>query len=75
MSRVGKVPVSIPPEVKVTVDGPDVLVKGPNGALSRTFHDRVRIHLENGQVVVSRRDESRMARSLHGLSRTLWQTW
>ena len=71
MSRVGIAPILIPPEVNVTVDGPDVVVKGPKGELSRTFHERVRVELDNGRAVVTRRDESRMSRSLHGLSRTL----
>ena len=71
MSRVGMAPVPIPPEVDLTVAGSDVVVKGPMGELSRTFHERVRIELDNGQAVVTRRDESRMSRSLHGLSRTL----
>ena len=71
MSRVGIAPIPIPPEVNVTVDGPDVVVKGPKGELSRTFHERVKVELDNSRAVVTRRDESRMARSLHGLSRTL----
>ena len=71
MSRVGKVPVPLPSEVELRVDGADVWVKGPMGELSRTFHDRVRIDVEEGRAVVTRRDESRMSRSLHGLSRTL----
>lgn len=71
MSRVGMAPVPIPPEVDLTVAGSDVMVKGPMGELSRTFHERVKIELEDGQAVVTRRDESRMSRSLHGLSRTL----
>lgn len=71
MSRVGMAPVSIPPEVKLTVDGSDVNVKGPMGELSRTFHERMKIDLEDSRALVTRRDESRMSRSLHGLSRTL----
>lgn len=71
MSRVGKAPVPLPPEVELRIDGSDVWVKGPKGELSHTFHDRVRIDLGDHQAVVARRDESRASRSLHGLSRTL----
>lgn len=71
MSRVGIAPIRIPSEVDLTVDGPDVVVRGPMGELSRTFHERVKVEIDNGRAVVTRRDESRMARSLHGLSRTL----
>jgi len=63
--------VPLPPEVELKVDGSHVWVKGPMGELSRTFHDRIRIDLQEKQVVVARRDESRTSRSLHGLSRTL----
>ncbi|MCE2526823.1 MAG: 50S ribosomal protein L6 [Actinomycetia bacterium] len=71
MSRVGMVPIPIPPDVNMTVNGADVVVKGPMGELSRTFHDRVKVDVHNGQALVTRRDESRISRSLHGLSRTL----
>lgn len=71
MSRVGMAPVPIPAEVDLAVSGSDVVVKGPMGELSRTFHERVKIELKNGQAVVTRSDESRLSRSLHGLSRTL----
>ena len=71
MSRVGMVPVEIPSGVDLTVDGSTVRVKGPKGELSRTFHERVKIEVEDSRAVVTRVDESRMSRSLHGLSRTL----
>ena len=71
MSRVGMVPVEIPSGVDLTVDGSTVRVKGPKGELSRTFHERVKIEVEDNRAVVTRVDESRMSRSLHGLSRTL----
>ncbi len=71
MSRVGMVPVEIPSGVDLTVDGSTVRVKGPKGELSRTFHERVMIEVEDSRAVVTRVDESRMSRSLHGLSRTL----
>ncbi len=71
MSRVGMVPIPIPAGVDLTVEGSAVRVKGPLGELSRTFHERVKIDVEENQARVTRLDESRMSRSLHGLSRTL----
>ena len=71
MSRVGMVPIPIPTEVDLKVEGSAVRVKGPMGELSRTFHERVKIDVEERQVLVTRLDESRMSRALHGLSRTL----
>lgn len=75
MSRIGKSPVRIPDKVEVKIEstpkGDQVTVKGPLGVLSRVFRPEIIITQEGGEVIVSRRDESRMARSLHGLSRTL----
>jgi large subunit ribosomal protein L6 len=65
------VPIPIPTEVDLKVEGSAVRVKGPMGELSRTFHERVKIDVEERQVLVTRLDESRMSRALHGLSRTL----
>ena len=71
MSRIGKQPVIIPSGVEVKVDGNTVTVKGPKGELTRSFSDLMIIKQEEGQVVVERPDDSREARSLHGLTRTL----
>ncbi|MFZ0492448.1 MAG: 50S ribosomal protein L6 [Acidimicrobiia bacterium] len=71
MSRVGKAPIQIPSGVDVTVRGQDVSVKGPKGALDRTFTDRVRINVEGGVATVERFDDQRESRALHGLSRAL----
>ncbi|MCS6960363.1 MAG: 50S ribosomal protein L6 [Pseudanabaenaceae cyanobacterium SKYGB_i_bin29] len=71
MSRIGKRPVSIPPKVTVEVAGQEVKVKGPKGELKRVFHPLIEIVKEDGVVKVNRRDDSRPARQLHGLSRTL----
>jgi large subunit ribosomal protein L6 len=71
MSRIGKQPVPVPSGVDVTIDGQTVTVKGPKGELSQTFSEVLSIALEDGNVVVTRPDESREARSLHGLTRTL----
>jgi len=71
MSRIGKQPVPVPSGVEVRIDGSTVTVKGPKGELSQTLSDVLTITMEDGMVVVTRPDESREARSLHGLTRTL----
>jgi large subunit ribosomal protein L6 len=71
MSRVGKKPVAVPDKVKVTVSGQDVNVEGPKGKLSVTAHPMMKVELKDNQVIVSRPNESREARSLHGLTRAL----
>ncbi|HET6437095.1 MAG TPA: 50S ribosomal protein L6 [Anaeromyxobacter sp.] len=71
MSRVGKLPVKIPEKVKVTVEGHTVRVEGPKGRMSFPFNPVMKVAVEKGQVQVSRPDESRLARGLHGLTRTL----
>lgn len=71
MSRIGKQPIPVPSGVEVHIDGSTVTVKGPKGELSRTLSDIITVEQEDGMLVVKRPDESRTARSLHGLSRTL----
>lgn len=71
MSRIGRMPIPVPAGVTVTIDGQDVTVKGPKGELSLTVAEPIRAVLEEGQVVVSRPDDERASRSLHGLTRTL----
>ena len=71
MSRIGKMPVAIPSGVDVTVDGSTVTVKGGKGELTRTFKDIISIKVEDGNVIVERPDDSREAKNLHGLTRTL----
>ena len=71
MSRIGKQPIPVPSGVEVKIDGSTVTVKGPKGELVQTFSDVLTIEMEDGVLVVSRPDESRVARSLHGLTRTL----
>ncbi len=71
MSRIGKQPIPVPSGVEVHIDGSSVTVKGPKGELSRTLSDIITVEQEDGMLVVKRPDESRTARSLHGLSRTL----
>jgi large subunit ribosomal protein L6 len=71
MSRVGKIPVKIPEKVKVAVDGTTVKVEGPKGKMSFPFNPVVKVVVDKGQVQVSRPDETRLAKGLHGLTRTL----
>ena len=71
MSRVGLNPVQLPEGVEIDVSGQTVIVTGPKGTLERRFHERVAISVEDGVATVSRNDDSREARALHGLSRAL----
>ncbi|MBM3131890.1 MAG: 50S ribosomal protein L6 [Chloroflexi bacterium] len=71
MSRIGKKPIQIPPGVQVTLKGNEVTVKGPKGTLTQAFHEDMKFELEKQVLTVSRPTDSRMHRSLHGLTRTL----
>jgi large subunit ribosomal protein L6 len=71
MSRIGKKPVSLPKNVTATVDGQNVTVKGPKGQLSLTLVDDIEVKLENGAISVSPRSETKRARSMWGMSRSL----
>jgi len=71
MSRIGNAPVPLPAGVDVAVEGSTVTVTGPKGTLSRTFSDRIAFTVADGRVVVSRRNDERQSRALHGLSRAL----
>lgn len=71
MSRIGKRPISLPKKVEVKVDGRMVSVKGPKGELSRTLPVEVAVVHEGEEIAVNRVDNSRKAREMHGLSRTL----
>lgn len=71
MSRIGNMPIAIPEGVTVTAQGNAVTVKGKLGELSRVFQSGIDVRVEDGQVVVTRADDSRMQKSCHGLSRTL----
>jgi len=64
-------PIDIPAGVTVTVDGQDVTVKGPKGELSLTVASPIEAKVEENQVIVTRPDDERASRSLHGLTRTL----
>lgn len=71
MSRIGKRPIPVPAKVNVAIDGQTVTVKGPKGELSRTLPPEVAIEQDGDHITVQRRQESRLARQRHGLSRTL----
>jgi large subunit ribosomal protein L6 len=71
MSRIGKKPVPIPAGVEVKVGADAVQIKGPKGSLSTPVHPSVAYAVEGSEVVVSRVDDSRLARGQHGLRRTL----
>ncbi len=71
MSRIGKLPIQIPSGVVVTIDNKLVTVKGPKGELSYTHHDLIKVEITETDVVVTKVNDERMSRSLHGLTRTL----
>ncbi len=72
MSRIGKIPVTVPAGVDVTIEGQNVTVKGPKGTLATTIAAPIAITRgDDGLLEVTRPDDERRSRSLHGLSRTL----
>jgi large subunit ribosomal protein L6 len=71
MSRIGKRPIPIPDQVMVTIDGQTITVKGSKGELTRTLPQGVTVVQADGNIVVERINDSRMARERHGLCRTL----
>ena len=71
MSRIGRMPVSVPAGVDVKIDGTTLTVKGPKGTLTETFHHDMIIKHEGAEIIVERPSEDKMHKSLHGLTRTL----
>ena len=71
MSRIGKRPVQVPSGVEVTIDGRQVTVKGPKGTLEHTVVEPIAVSFDDGVISVTRPDDERKSRSLHGLTRTL----
>lgn len=71
MSRIGKKPVLLPAGVQVKINGSDVHVTGPKGELTRSFHPAMTIAMQGNEVTVSRPDDLRQNRALHGLTRAL----
>jgi large subunit ribosomal protein L6 len=73
MSRIGKQPITVPSGVEVTIDGPAVKVKGPKGQLQYDLIGELAIARDGDALVVTRENDDRKNRSLHGLTRTLVQ--
>lgn len=72
MSRIGRLPVPVPSGVEINLEGPLVSVKGPKGTLQHVVKEPITVeHAADGQIQVSRPDDERESRSLHGLTRTL----
>ena len=72
MSRIGKMPIAIPAGVTVSLaENNKVTVKGPKGTLERVLHEAMIIKVEGNEVIVSRPNDLKQMRSLHGLTRTL----
>lgn len=71
MSRIGRMPVTVPAGVKVKIKGSEVTVEGSKGTLTREFHPDISIKEESGNLIVSRPSDNRQHRALHGLSRSL----
>lgn len=72
MSRIGRLPITVPSGVEVAIEGQDVSVKGPKGQLSLTVAEPIVVsRSEDGAVEVTRPDDERLSKSLHGLTRTL----
>ncbi|MCV3241688.1 50S ribosomal protein L6 [Mesorhizobium sp. ZC-5] len=70
MSRIGKKPVQLPQGVTATVDGQTVSAKGPKGELKFVVNDEVLVKMENGEIAVQPKDQTKVARSKWGMSRT-----
>jgi large subunit ribosomal protein L6 len=71
MSRIGKLPITVPGGVDVTIDGRLVTVKGPKGQLTHSVAAPIEVAQEDGTLMVRRPDDERTSRALHGLTRTL----
>ena len=71
MSRIGKKPIDVPSGVTAAVDGQHVKVKGPKGELAFTVHDDVVVEFKDGKVSVQPKDDTKRARAMWGMSRTM----
>ena len=71
MSRIGKKPIAIPKGVEVRLEGDQLIIKGPKGALNLSVHPAVKLNMEDDSISVSVVDETRESRSIHGLFRVL----
>lgn len=73
MSRIGKKPVEIPKGVTINLDGNNIKVKGPKGELNRTIHPSINAEIVEGELLVTRPNDLKESRALHGLTRALIQ--
>lgn len=71
MSRIGRIPIVLPPKVKVELKGRKVFVEGPKGKLTMDLPPRTSLKLEDGKVLMGRQGDDSKAKALHGLSRAL----
>ena len=71
MSRISKMPITVPAGVEVKIDGSTVTVKGPKGQLVQTMPSNIALELDGDTINVTRANDSKESRSLHGLTRTL----
>jgi large subunit ribosomal protein L6 len=71
MSRIGKLPIPVPANVDVTIDGQQISVKGPKGTLAHTVAEPITVEREDGVLAIKRPDDERRSRALHGLTRSL----
>ena len=71
MSRIGNKPITVPEGVEVSLAGQKITVKGPKGTLEKEIHNNISVKLENGVITVTRPNDEKENRSLHGLTRTL----
>jgi large subunit ribosomal protein L6 len=71
MSRIGKKPIVIPNGVKVNINGQEVVVEGPKGKLSMTVSDVVTLEQKDGELLLTRPDDQKFSRSIHGTTRAL----
>lgn len=71
MSRIGKLPISVPSGVEIKLDGKHITIKGKNGTLEHDIPELIEVAVEEGQLVVTRANDERESRALHGLTRSL----
>jgi large subunit ribosomal protein L6 len=71
MSRIGRMPITVPPSVDVHIAGREVTIKGPRGTLTRSLHPDMHVFMDGQALVVERPSEAKQHKQLHGLTRTL----
>ena len=72
MSRIGRAPIALPAGVEIKVEGNNhITIKGPKGTLERTLVPSIKVEVEGAEIHVTRPDDSKLNRSMHGLTRTL----